>query len=299
MLYSEFLINVPWGSTNLKLDNGQLIQIPKQLLQAQQSQIIFSYKQHCAIIGIDPLSDRTIYSILNSLNLSHQKSISGIDEFSKSASEAWLTLENLIRQLTVSYTIINYLLDSIEKNKMYLKTKYGCQCAETSQTTTHCTIYALSQPDNSFYSQSCDHDHSIHCPGIYMINKFLVDFSFTIFLIIYIADCHSLFFLFDEIENHINSIAEKELKDELLYDFGISWNSIFELMGHKIRAAQQEQQKQKYLDAMDKSTALLTVDWSQKILPQQFREGQSSYYGKKGMSVLVGSFLFRMPSEGK
>jgi hypothetical protein len=50
---------------------------------------------------------------------------------------------------------------------------------------------------------------------------------------------------------------------------------------------------------MDETTAFLTVEWSQKILPQRFRERQSSYFGKKGMSLLVGSFLFKEPSRGK
>lgn len=167
MLYSEFLINVPWGSSSLKLDNGQVIQIPKQILQAQQAQVIFSYKQHCEIVGIDSLSDRIIYSILNSLNISNQKFVSGIDEFVKSASEAWLTLETIIGQLPIPYSTKSCLLDSIEKNKIYLKTKYGCQCGDNSPSTTHCTLFALSQSGSPYYSQSCNHDHLIYCAGMH------------------------------------------------------------------------------------------------------------------------------------
>ncbi|CAF3032107.1 unnamed protein product [Rotaria sp. Silwood2] len=70
-------------------------------------------------------------------------------------------------------------------------------------------------------------------------------------------------------------------------------------MCHRVRAAQQEIQKKKYIDQMDETTAFLTVDWSQKILPQQFREGQTAYFGKKGMSLLVGSFVFKDPSHDK
>lgn len=165
MLYSEFLINVPWGSTNLKLDNGQVIQIPKQILQAQQAQVVYSYKQHCEIVGVDALSDRTVYSILNSLNISSQKFISGIDEFAKSASDAWLELEKIIRQLQISYSTKNCLLNTIETNKVYLKTKFGCQCDDRAPSTTHCTIFGLSQPNSPHYSQSCLHDHSMHCTG--------------------------------------------------------------------------------------------------------------------------------------
>jgi hypothetical protein len=39
--------------------------------------------------------------------------------------------------------------------------------------------------------------------------------------------------------------------------------------------------------------AFCTFDWGQKILPQEYREPQKKYFGKKGMSVLVGSFVWK------
>ena len=105
--------------------------------------------------------------------------------------------------------------------------------------------------------------------------------------------------MFDVIEDCINEINDGEVRGELLYDFNLAWDSVFQLMAHRIRASQQERQKQKYFSEMDESTALLTIDWSQKVLPQEFREGQSAYFGKRGMSLLVGSFLFKNPPSCK
>ncbi len=105
--------------------------------------------------------------------------------------------------------------------------------------------------------------------------------------------------MFDQIEDNINTIVDEEMKGELMYDLNIVWDSIVQLMSHRVRAAQQEQQKRLYIDEIDETTAFLTVDWSQKILPQQFRESQSSYFGKRGMSLLVGSFVLKVPSQGK
>ncbi|CAF4890567.1 unnamed protein product [Rotaria sp. Silwood1] len=263
IIHSQLLISIPWGSTNMKLESGQIISIPQQMLQAQQSQIIYSYQQHCKIVGIDTLSDRTLYSILNSLNAREQKFITGINEFVKNASEAWCNLEKIIRQLPISYTIKNDLNVLLEKSKMYLKTKYGCECGETAQTTTHCTIFAMNQPNNPFYSQSCNHDHNMYCEA-----------------------CLSVFVLFDKIEDYINTITDHEMRDEILYDFKMSWDSIFELMGHKIRAAQQEQQ---YINEIDETAAFLTIDWAQKVLPQQFREGQSFEYGGGVKHLKIGA----------
>jgi hypothetical protein len=105
--------------------------------------------------------------------------------------------------------------------------------------------------------------------------------------------------LFDHVEDSINTIIDEEIKAELLYDLKQVWDSIFQLMAHRIRAVQQEGQKKKYMEGMDEKTAFLTVDWSQKILRQEFREGQSAYFGKSGMSLLVGSFVFRESSKSK
>ena len=39
--------------------------------------------------------------------------------------------------------------------------------------------------------------------------------------------------------------------------------------------------------------AFAIFDWAQKVLPQEHREGQSRYFGKSGMSLLIGSFLWK------
>ena len=44
---------------------------------------------------------------------------------------------------------------------------------------------------------------------------------------------------------------------------------------------------------MPLNEAFATFDWAQKVLPQGHREGQSRYFGKSGMSLLIGSFLWK------
>ncbi|CAF4125650.1 unnamed protein product [Rotaria sordida] len=127
---SDLLTSIPWGSTALKLDNGGTITIPKQVLQAQKSQIIHVYKQHCNEFNIDPLSDRTIYSILDSINPNEQKVISCIDDFVKDASEGWQMLKKLIQQLPITPENRNDMNRMLEKNILYLKSNYGAHCDE-------------------------------------------------------------------------------------------------------------------------------------------------------------------------
>ena len=166
IIESHLLISIPWGTTNLKLDNGQTISIPRQMLEARNSQIVHQYHQHCADTNIEPLSSRTVYSILDTLQANKQKSISGIDDFVKEASVSWLELQQIIQQLPTSYDNKKRLNSLLENNKLYLKSKYEGHCGEAEQSVTHCTVFALSQGDNPFYSQACSHTHDLFCNGV-------------------------------------------------------------------------------------------------------------------------------------
>jgi hypothetical protein len=147
------------------LDSGETLSIPRQILQAQKSQIVYLYQQHCDDVGVDPMSDRTVYSILDGIHAREQKIVSGVDEFVKNASEAWSTLQLIIQQLPIPRQDKHEFNTVLERSKLYLQSKYGNHCGETEQTTTHCTAFALSQLNNAYYSQSCDHIHHVFCEG--------------------------------------------------------------------------------------------------------------------------------------
>lgn len=298
IIESHLLVSIPWGNTTLKLDDGQKVSIPRQVLEARHSQVIHQYHEHCAEFSIEPLSARTVYSILASLQASEQKSISGIDDFVKEASNAWLDLHRIIQQLPTSSEEKKQLISVLDNSKLYLQSKYEGHCGEDEESITHCTVFALSQENDPCYSQACNHTHDLSCKGL-QHEEFSFCQSFNDIYIDCHLDCISIMVMFDEIEDHINQIKDEEARNEFLYDFKLAWDKVFQLIAHRIRAAQQERQKEKYLNDMDEFTALMTIDWSQKILPQQFREGQSAYFGKRGMSLLVGSFVFKNPPSCK
>ena len=66
-----------------------------------------------------------------------------------------------------------------------------------------------------------------------------------------------------------------------------------EWSGHNVRAAQQNDAKNKTISQMKTDEAFCTFDWDQKILPQEFRDSQNTYFGKADMLVLVGSFVWK------
>ncbi|CAF1545057.1 unnamed protein product [Adineta ricciae] len=202
LISTNMLVSVAWGSTYLKLENGSTLNIPRQILQAKRSHAIHQYKIHCSEVNFQPLSDRKLLYLLESIKTRSQKAISGMDDFAKAAAESWE----------------NYFIGTL-----------GC----------------------------------LHVG-----------------------------YLFDDIENLIDQEPDEENRNELKYDFGLAIEHIYEMFRHRIRTVQQDLVKSKMLSSMPNTTAFHTIDWAQKILPQWFREGQTAYFGKKGMSALVGSFIF-------
>ena len=134
---------------------------------------------------------------------------------------------------------------------------------------TLCTRFALSDPlciDQYF---DCSRPHVVNC-----------------------RDCLNVISTLDEIAEQIRKISDEELRRETSYDFENSTQYIHEWFRHNIRAAQQNKEKVNIISNMTSSEAFATFDWAQKVLPQEHREGRGTCYGKSGMSLLVGSFVW-------
>jgi hypothetical protein len=126
-------------------------------------------------VSTDSLSDRTLRYILDSINVTEQEALSGIDDIVKDAREAWVAIEELLSSLALSKENRNSILTTIKQNKLYLKTLFVNHCCEEQLkiSTTHCPIYALSQPGIGYYMEKCDHDHNEFCQGTSFVYLFL------------------------------------------------------------------------------------------------------------------------------
>ena len=98
--------------------------------------------------------------------------------------------------------------------------------------------------------------------------------------------------MLDKIDEKIKKTSDEEIKCDIQYDFESGAQDIIEWSHHTIRAAQQNAAKNKIISEMWSDEAFCTFDWGQKILSQEYREKQSTYFGKMGISVLIGSFVW-------
>ncbi|XP_076106707.1 uncharacterized protein LOC143075235 [Mytilus galloprovincialis] len=106
----------------------------------------------------------------------------------------------------------------------------------------------------------------------------------------------------------IFSEKKKELKSKLLNgkryiksDFKVenAVEAIKDWKSHAMRARNQEGAKQDLLKNLNENQALITCDWAMKFLPRKFREGQSDWFGKRGINWHISVTLYKQGEELK
>lgn len=68
-------------------------------------------------------------------------------------------------------------------------------------------------------------------------------------------------------------------------------DSIKEMKSHLMRSKNQEEARTKLLGEMTESDVIITCDWAMKFLPRKFREGQTDWFGKRGINWHVAVTL--------
>ena len=84
-----------------------------------------------------------------------------------------------------------------------------------------------------------------------------------------------------------------EQRGDFLYDFKKAEKAINQWKNHIMRSANQERAKQDVLNQLDSSSKLLVMDWAMKLLQLRYREKQTDWYGKRGLSWNVTSVISR------
>ena len=162
------------------------------------------------------------------------------------------------------------LQKQIDMGLLYQKHGYAQHCQENASCSFHCINFALSDIKIKEFQSPCSVAHTEKC-----------------------SDCENVFCTLAEIESHISDVIDSENRDELSYDFHNATESIMELFRHKLRGVCQDNEKSNIINNLSMDSTFAIFDWGQKIIPQRYRESQKDYYGKKGLSILVGSFVIR------
>ena len=250
---SGLLQDVAFGTKELKFDSGEKQSVPNTILQSKYSHTIQFYLDVCKEISYDPLSPSSLWKLLKGINPSQRKSLSGLDDVTAEAMNGFQFLQSFVEQSDKS------VFQDLERAKRYLKLNYQGHCNNSSKIATHNTTYALSNARE----EPCVGISDEVCSECFNVIKVL---------------------------SWIEDTATKSDNEDLIYDVNLSVKKIIEYMKHQIRDEQQKQAKIYASEQISETTAFWLRDYSQKILPRSYREGQKSYFGKKGMSMHIDIF---------
>ena len=79
------------------------------------------------------------------------------------------------------------------------------------------------------------------------------------------------------------SISQEEL-DDLKYSFHQAVQSIESWKAHQLRSTRQDEARTCILESLDENSVHVAQDWAMKFLPQRYRESQSDWFAKRGIS---------------
>jgi hypothetical protein len=279
-----FYQDVAFGTRKLTLESGEKITMPNIIRKVTRSTMMKQYIQFCEEEQTEPLSRATLFRILEVTEASQQKSMSGLDNTASEDAAGFDRLARIVEgvhSLGLEKGTSETLKKSLQEGKRYFKTEYQCHCQEgESHCPDHCRKFALSDPEDSDFEEECAHEHTERCSQcddvtscLHKIKKLIKDASTLTFY-------------------------SKDQQGDLLYDVEKATESIFQWKAHIIRTVNQGCAKQDILTKLDSSSCLIVMDWAMKFLQLRFREKQTDWYGKRGLSWHISSVVSSNETSG-
>ena len=132
----------------------------------------------------------------------------------------------------------------------------------SSRVPDHCRAYALSYQADPDYVSSCDHEHDLACDR-----------------------CDVFPNVVHEVESALqNAEISSDEKDEMKYVVSLARKRIEAWKAHLLRSINQDEARLDVLKNLDAYSVLLVLDWAMKYLPRKYRESQTDWFGKRGIS---------------
>ncbi len=198
-----------------------------------------------------------------------------MDNTAADGSTAFPTLRSIVEQLVqvVDKRWSQNIIKRLDQAKQYLKTDFKTHCLESeSFCADHCIKFALSDPDEVNFQIKCTHRHSVVCESCEDLKAIFVELS-------------------EKIGQHQDASFSQDHREDLLYDCKASQSHILKWKAHILRGINQEKAKQNIIANLDDSSVLIVMDWAMKFIQTRFREKQSEWFGKRGLSWHVSSVI--------
>ena len=277
-----FYQDVSYGTRVLRLESGEQLMMPNIVRTVGRSTMIEQYLSHCSSEGFEPLGRSTLFRILKVRESSQRKSLQGLDNISASGADGFDTLHKIVEELEKSGSTQKWcdtIRRKLKEGKRYLKTDYRAHCREGNDLCPdQCRWCALSDPQKSHFQVSCDHHHLEECDQCESLKTTILS-------------------VLSEIESPYISFYSSERKEDLLHDGRHAQDMVFQWKAHILRAENQDKAKVDALKALTSESILVVMDWAMKFNQMKYREKQSEWFGKRGMSWHVSCIVSKPVGE--
>ena len=137
----------------------------------------------------------------------------------------------------------------------------------------HCRQHALSDQYAEFHVD-CDHEHSLTCENCKTLKSVLSSFS-------------------TQVQSPEMNFYSEEQKDDILYDISQATEMILQWKAHILRSENQDLAKTELIKSLPNDAILVLMDWAMKFTQLKYREKQSEWFGKRGVSWHVSCVISR------
>lgn len=163
--------------------------------------------------------------------------------------------------MTIFFESITYYQVIVHCLKIFLPF-FQANVAESVTIADHCSMYALSDSKEDPFKSTCNHSHDKRC-----------------------MQCETLKDVLEKVENcFVDCEVSPEELDDLTYSCRQAVDSIKGWKAHQLRSCRQDEARTSILNTLDERSVHVTQDWAMKFLPQKYRESQSDWFGKRGIS---------------
>ena len=141
----------------------------------------------------------------------------------------------------------------------------------------HCIVYSLNDASDKDYQKKCNHIHNDSCDQCEALQETILD-----------------------IESHISRCQFIGAdQDEVSYVCKTSKLAIQSWKCHILRSLNQDQARLDILEILDDEMVFIVNDWAMKFLPQKYRESQTDWFDKRGISWHISVVYRRSSSQLK
>ncbi|XP_062605183.1 uncharacterized protein LOC134266972 [Saccostrea cucullata] len=267
------------GTKELRLEDGSIMTIPEVIRTVWHSTLIKIYQAYCEETQYIPLSRSTLYHILRVCPASKRTNLKGLDNAAADGGNAYDVLLSTVADVE-KYVPNGILLlelkeckESIVTSRIYMKTDFKMHVKQTDHCSDHCINYALSDPHDKQFQQSCiDHQHDVVCDRCQLLPNAILS-----------------------LKGILNNLADLSptTKEGMFVDIDAAEVKIIEWKSHVVRTINQDNSRTQTLKDLEPGDILLVMDWAMKYLPVSFREKQSDWYGQKGINWHVSVCIYR------